>query len=338
MTDPSIHNKLEGPRPARVEDQGAILDTIDFVHRTSVGRSPSMARDYPHVYASGNLKNVFVIEAGEKVVCSTGVWVNEVQLGGTRLRVGGINSVATLPGFRKRGLGAAVMQAAHARMREMGCHVGLLGTDISNWYRRLGWEYGGIERSYRLDRGNIGLLPTLPQTSRARRLKRRMAEEVLAVPPRRSAGRDSNAGIVRSALVCQEEVSNAVVARKDSEVIAYLLTRGQTAVEWGGPAAVVAGLVQAWFEDLADPASSTSTRDADFRPVGLVGLTVTTPGGGHPFITVLEDLGIPYSTGYVGMILLIDPQEVLKAFRPGISSFSRRRGGSAWRGGMSLTR
>ncbi len=313
MTDPSIHNKLEGPRPARVEDQGAILDTIDFVHRTSVGRSPSMARDYPHVYASGNLKNVFVIEAGEKVVCSTGVWVNEVQLGGTRLRVGGINSVATLPGFRKRGLGAAVMQAAHARMREMGCHVGLLGTDISNWYRRLGWEYGGIERSYRLDRGNIGLLPTLPQDIACEAFKEEMAEEVLAVHHADRLGGIRTPGLFDQ-LLSAKKISNAVVARKDSEVIAYLLTRGQTAVEWGGPAAVVAGLVQAWFEDLADPASSTSTRDADFRPVGLVGLTVTTPGGGHPFITVLEDLGIPYSTGYVGMILLIDPQEVLKAF------------------------
>ncbi len=313
MADSAADAELEGPRSAQVDEREAILETIDLVHRTSVGRPPSMARDYPHVYAPDNLENVFVVKAGEKVVCSTGVWVNEVQLGGARLRTGGINSVATLPEFRKRGLGMAVMRMATGHMRELGCHVGLLGTDISNWYRRLGWEYGGIERSYRLDRGNIGLLPTLPQDIMCEAFKEEMAEQVLAVHHADRLGGIRTPGLFDQ-LLSAKKVSNAVVARRDSEVIAYLLIRGQTAVEWGGPVEVVAGLVRAWFEDLDDPESSTSTRDADFRPVGLVGLTVTTPGGGHPLVTVLEDLGIPYSMRYAGMILLMDSQGVLEAF------------------------
>ena len=159
MSDVADIAGLEGPRPVRIGELDRTVERVDYVHRIRFGRPPSMAKDYPHVYGPDNAQNVLIIVDGEKVVCSTGLWCNEVQLGEVRLRVGGINSLSTLPEYRKRGLGTAVMEAAHDRMRELGCHVGLLRTSVPNWYRKLGWENGGSERKYFCDQGNLALLP-----------------------------------------------------------------------------------------------------------------------------------------------------------------------------------
>jgi len=304
---------LDGPRAARPDEREQLLSLLNEIHRAGKGLPPSIATDWPHIYDPDNLDNVLVVSDGEAIIASVGLWVNDVALGSVRLRVGGINCLATRPEYRRRGLGAGVMQAAHARMAELGCHVGLLGTAITEWYRRLGWELAGRARSYRLDRGNIGLLPPLPEGTELRVAGEDALPEVIRLHHGDRLGglrwKETFARIYRA-----RGAPDVVLAWRKGTAHAYLLARRGSVIEWGGQAEAVASLLRAWFERCDDPSASTSLRDASFRAVHRPELTLTAPGGGHGLLALLDRLGIPYSTSYTGMLYVADPRGILDAF------------------------
>ena len=330
--------EFDGPRPARDEEMASLLDAVNFVHRTSRGKPPSVAADFPQVYDPANVGNVLVVASAGKVVASVGVWANEVELGDVRLKVGGINCLATLPEFRRHGLGRRLMQASHEHMRKLGCHVGILGTAIVNWYRKLGWEHAGVWRSYHLDRGNVGLLPPLPGGAT---MKAMPASEA-AGPILRLRRKDKLGGARTPELfgrLCSSRPGREafVAACGEGAAVAYLLAAGATAIEWGGDPSALAGLVRAWYSRLDDPAVSTSQRDSSFSPVSAQRATVAAPGGGHGFIEMLDRLRIPCSTGYAGMIYVVDPWGVLRAFGiKGVSIAEEADGFAVKRGKRSV--
>jgi GNAT superfamily N-acetyltransferase len=319
MNDSGVENAFEGPRPARIEERDELIEMINVVFRISAGRAPTIATDWAHVYSPANLENVLVVTARGKVVASTGVWMSEVVLSDARLRVGGINCVGTLPEYRRHGLAGQLVRAANARMRELGCHVGLLHTGIANWYRRIGWELAGSARTYRVDRGNSWLLPQLPDASQCRFVEDGEAGVIAAVI---RLYNQENLGATRTI----ESFRQLRDAKKQPQIFvaepvqsggvpsAYLLLKENNILEWAGSAEAVAGLVRACFEALDDPNVSTSQRTNDAGSVALQSLNLTTPGWQHPLVDRLDRLGIPFRGDYLGMIHLVDPQAVLNAF------------------------
>ena len=342
---------FEGPRPARHDERDELIEMINFVFRTSQGRAPTIATDWPHVYEVENLANVSVIsdplrvatEQAEsaavkgKVVASTGVWATDVVLGDVTLRVGGINCVGTLPEYRRHGLGSQVVIAAHQTMRDMGCHVGLLATGITNWYRRMGWENAGMVRTYAVNRGNVDLLPRLRPSLRMRMVEVGAGDEVVlaqvaaadwaAVVRLRDAAR---CGARRSVarlrqLVCARRVERLLLAEPAGGAtgdggapVAYLLLRDQEVIEWGGAADDVLGLVAACFEQMDDRTVSTSQRVRDGNAAPLRALKLQTPAPyarvPQPVTELLDARGIPFHNDYMGMLYVVDPQAVLDAY------------------------
>ena len=304
MTD----TQFEGPRPARIDEREAILETANYVG-VSVGRSPSIAEDYPQVYAPDNLQNVFVVKAGDKIAATTGVWANDIQVGNFELRVGGINGVGTLPEFRRRGLGGRILQSAHDHMRALGCHVGLLSTTIFDWYRSMGWERACVQRQYHFNRSNIQLLPPLPDDVKMELVGTSEVEEVLSLHHADQLGaRRTPEGFCQ--LLQAKRNPQLLVARQDGQSLAYLIGKGHGVMEWGGRADLIAGLVRAWFQQLDEPEASTSDRDAD----RLQGLTVQAFGAAHPFVSLLDERRIPCDLSHASMMLVVDPRGVLDAF------------------------
>ena len=300
---------LQDPRPARPDERDDLLATINYIFRTSQGRPASIAADYPHVYAPTNLENVIVVTAGDKIVSSAGVWPCDIRVGQASLRVGGVNAVGTLPACRTKGLGTRVMAAAHQQMRNLGCHVGLLSTGIYNWYRGMGWERAGVQRTYRLDRSTIALLPTLPANCAAEPLVPDDTADILAIHHADELGALRTPELFDQ-LVQAKKIAAGIVARRDGRVAAYLLIKERMVVEWGGAADLVAGLVHAWFARLDDPGARTSDRNADL----VTDIALQTFGAATPLQDLLDARRIPCALDYAGMLLVVDPAGVLEAF------------------------
>jgi GNAT superfamily N-acetyltransferase len=82
---------------------------------------------------------------GEQMVSNVLVCVQPVKMGLSALKCGIVDSVATHPDHRRRGLARALMERAHRAMQEVaGVDAGLLYTNPDDhpyrFYRRLGYE------------------------------------------------------------------------------------------------------------------------------------------------------------------------------------------------------
>ncbi len=152
---------LSVPRQATPEDLPSIGQLLDTVFSTAK-RNVSLTKSFSFIYSPENVANILVVTSGDEVVSTLALWPNEVQAGNARLRVAGLNCVATLPEFRRLGLATHLMRAAVKRMLALRCHMGIVSAMVPNWYRRTGWELGGRLRTYQLNRGNITMLPKLP--------------------------------------------------------------------------------------------------------------------------------------------------------------------------------
>ena len=79
-----------------------------------------------------------------KMVANVLVTLQDLQLGGATLQCGIVDTVATDPGHRKRGLARRLMEDAHRRMQAAGAEAAVLYTNPDghpyHFYRRLGYE------------------------------------------------------------------------------------------------------------------------------------------------------------------------------------------------------
>jgi aminoglycoside 2'-N-acetyltransferase I len=83
----------------------------------------------PHIVAEGT--------AGELLAHACIAWV-PIRIGETTLDTGYLEDVATRPDLRGRGLGSAVVEAAHPLI-EANAEIGFLATGSPRFYERLGW-------------------------------------------------------------------------------------------------------------------------------------------------------------------------------------------------------
>jgi aminoglycoside 2'-N-acetyltransferase I len=90
--------------------------------------------DWQH--ATGGLH--FVLELDGAVVAHAAVVERELHVGGTPLRTGYVEAVATDPDRQGRGLGTQVMRAVATYLHER-FELGALGTSSHGFYERLGW-------------------------------------------------------------------------------------------------------------------------------------------------------------------------------------------------------
>jgi predicted acetyltransferase len=95
---------------------------------------------YSEFDPEGGPDNWVVIWEGSRPVSALRLFYREVEIGGDPVRFAGIGNVGTDPECGGRGLGRAVMEAAHQRLVDESVPVVLLVTDIPEFYARLGYE------------------------------------------------------------------------------------------------------------------------------------------------------------------------------------------------------
>lgn len=80
----------------------------------------------------------FILSTAGSVIAHASVVERELHVGGSALRTGYVEAVATAPDRHGRGFGTRVMEAASAFVRDT-FELGALGTGSHHFYERLGW-------------------------------------------------------------------------------------------------------------------------------------------------------------------------------------------------------
>jgi aminoglycoside 2'-N-acetyltransferase I len=106
--------------------------------------------DFEH--AVGGL-HLFV-EIDGIVVSHASVVPRALEVDGRPLRTGYVEAVATLPAYRRRGLGTAVVADASEHV-DAAYELGALGTDLHGFYERLGWETWRGPTAVRVPDGDV---------------------------------------------------------------------------------------------------------------------------------------------------------------------------------------
>jgi GNAT superfamily N-acetyltransferase len=310
----SLSEGFEGPRACGPNDLASALDNLNLVMRV-LGKTPggpalppTFGYDYTHIYNLDNLDNVRVVLHDGRVVSSVGIHPTTVRTPRGDVSVGGINGVATHPDFRRHGLATATLADAHAKMRQNGHHIGLLGTGIQDYYRKLGWESAGRQRRFVFDRGNTAFLAD-PHGLDVTEEWRPRLDELRALRDAEPLGARRSPWLFR--LLATRKLDRVFVARRGGRPVAYAGARGTAVVEYAGGAADVAALLRGLFERLDDPSVRTSDRVAGRS--ALVEMTVTTPDTAEGLPGLLVGRGIPSTLAYLGMIKLLDPEGLLAA-------------------------
>lgn len=81
----------------------------------------------------------FLLEVDGKIIAHASVVQRELNVGGTPIRTGYVEAVATAPGHQRKGYGTAVMSAVERHLTE-NFDLGALGTGSQAFYVRLGWQ------------------------------------------------------------------------------------------------------------------------------------------------------------------------------------------------------
>ena len=313
-SSPKLPDGMEGPRGCGQYDLAGVVDLCNLVMRvleTPPGLRegwPDMGHTYAHVYNHENLDNIRLITHEGRVVSSVGIYATEVRTPRGTISVGGINCFVTNPDYRRSGLGGAVLEDAHAKMRAEGHHIGLLGTLIPDYYRKFGWEQAGRQRTFTLDRGNIAHLPA-PVGLDVTEKWRPCVTELLALRDKESMRAVRTRQTFE--LLAERRLDRLFVAMRGECVAAYAGLRGTAILEYGGPPDDVAALLRAVFSEIDDEGTPTSTRTSLRRPT--VEMTVTTPDLEEGLPGLLLDQGLPHTWRYLGLISVLDAPGLLEA-------------------------
>jgi aminoglycoside 2'-N-acetyltransferase I len=111
---------------------------------------PFTDADFDHAFGGMH----FLVEEPDGIVSHASVVERELHTGGHRLATGYVEAVATLPGYRRRGLASAVMQEVGTYI-DRTYRLGALGTNLSAFYGRLGWIVWNGPTAVRTDRGLV---------------------------------------------------------------------------------------------------------------------------------------------------------------------------------------
>lgn len=295
-----LTEQIEGPRACGPYEVAA---TLDLLNQVFFPDEPRMGHYLPHVATEENREQMRIIKVNGRVVAHVGAYVSEIATGRGTLRLGGIWSVCCHPDYRRRGLGEQCMRDAMARMQELGCDLGWLGTGIDAWYRRFGWEYAGRAYTFELNRGNVGLLPELDDAQVSERpwpdleqmLTRHMQDGLGCL--RRPE--------VFAALLGRPDLACYTAARGD-ELVAYALVYGGNLIEQAGPPPVTAGLIREVFRRRDDTSRPTSTSSRPGR------MEVQTPASDKGLAGLLSSLRLPYHYGDRGMMWVTNLESLLE--------------------------
>jgi len=146
--------EIEGPRGAKVDELGEVLDLVNLVFRTSRGMKPTMQEEFPLLFNESNVENLRIIKVNGKVVSHVGIFECDAIIYGCRLKVGMIGSVCTHPDYRRRGFATRLVEDAMNKMRKDGVNIVMI-SGIRRLYDRAGCAIAGLSYDVYIDQEDV---------------------------------------------------------------------------------------------------------------------------------------------------------------------------------------
>ncbi len=305
----------EGPRGGTWYEFGEILDFLNFVFRSNVGRKPSIGGDYPHLYNERNVHNFRHIRVNGRVVSNVSIYPAQVQWGDAVLKIGGIGGVATDPDYRKHGYAGTILAHCLEYMdHELDCDLSILWTGIPDYYRRWGWEHGGQNWTFFIDPTTITYLPVAPTGEiLTDTLDPRVIHAVESLHTARRAGVVRDRELTEVLLNIRTGFQCAALMNGDAPVAYIVYSPGEQIYveDFGGDGAAVLGLLRVVF-------GQYGARTAQIH----------TPKDDESVASLLIERGFAVRANYAGMLAALKPQRILD--KHGIRDVAVEKDGGNW--------
>ncbi len=311
----TLPDTVDGPRGGTWYEFGEILDFLNFVFRSSVGRKPSIGGDYPHLYNERNVHNFRHIRVNGRVISNVSIYPARVQWGDAVLKIGGIGGVATDPDYRKHGYAGTILAHCLEYMdRELDCDLSILWTGIPDYYRRWGWEHAGQNWTFFIDRTTITYLPVAPTGEvLTDTLDPRVIQAVESLHAARRAGVVRDRELTEVLLNIRTRVRCAVLMDGETPVAYIVYSPGEQidVKDFGGDGSAVLGLLRVVF-------AQCGARTAQIH----------TPAQDQSVAPLFIERGFAVRANYAGMLAVLKPQRILEAY--GIRDVTVRPEGDGW--------
>lgn len=251
-----------------------------------------LAGEYPLVFGPDAPGSLVTLGEDGIVHSACATLVRDLVIGGERLRIGLIGSVATDPDRRGRGLATRVLEAAERELARDGAVLALLWADDASFYRRRGWREFASELDFVFD---AEVVARLPQRGTQRRAAPDDEGALHRLYSRHRSRVERTEAETRALL--RSPGMETLVMHEDRDVRAYAcLGRGAdfagTIHEWGGSPEDVLALVRAHFERLH------GTRNELF---------LLAPPDAHEFAAFAKDVGARSAVGVLALAKILDP-------------------------------
>lgn len=282
---------MEGPRAPTTAEFSEVVTFLNSHLRAS--SQWSIADEYPTTLTLQNLHNFRIIKDQNKILSHALVKPVVVKTRRGLFKVGCIGSVVTSEEHRSNGLSQAVLNECLAVLKQQGCDIAILWTDLFDFYRKVGFELGGSEVSLLIDKPlinnsnlsfkfmdsnkidpqalyriysqhSVGSIRTLDEF-----------EKYLKIPNSR----------LYTAWTPEGKIDSYAVEGKGADLQGYIH-------EWGGTVEGLTSLL-------------AHIRNTINKP-----LTLITPAHSQAIIRKLESLGAKRVDGYLGMIKILNPESL----------------------------
>jgi predicted acetyltransferase len=135
-------------RPARPEE---LPELVRLVSHSFVGRPPGAHEEHLSAGPWGGLETLWVAEEEGRLTAACQLLPLTMWVGGARVPVMGLGTVAVAPDRRRRGLAARLVLAGMRHSRERGDHATALYPFRTSFYGRLGYGMAGEAHQYQIE-------------------------------------------------------------------------------------------------------------------------------------------------------------------------------------------
>lgn len=282
---------MEGPRPPFEHELASFVSFLSNQLRPNA--QWSIAEEYPLAIDDSNLNNIRVMKADDTFLSAAVMKPQLMKSPAGIFKMAGIGSVVTDPSHRNQGLSRQVLDDCLSAAKNHGCDFAVLWTNLYDFYRKIGFELAGHEVALTIDQP----WSEEPSSLRFSQGGNVEAEAILRLYSMHMAGTIRTAEDVRKYLKIpnstvytawdeQGRLQAYAVEGKGADLTGYIH-------EWGGGVSKLLPLFR-------------HIRISQNRPI-----TILAPKHAANLIRQLNALGVPSCDGILGMVRLLNVQNIL---------------------------